>query len=995
MTAFFADNADDVTFPTSERSTEESYRTCQRGAYWALKSHQTAQGDEPAIISIPTGGGKTALMMIAAFDYEADRVLIIAPSDSIRTQLQDKFECLEGLKKGEAVASDIAMPDVKILDERPRNESDWMDYSSADVVVTLPNSISSDYTQEDEQDIAPPPEDMFDLVLVDEAHHSGAPGWEDILSEFNHLPQILLTATPFRRDHDMLPGRLIYHYPVDKAHDDGIYHKVELTTNDESRDRLIDSAKSQLEALKESNDDATMMVRTDEIEVADNLADEYNDHDELDVTAVHSDADEDHNQEAIQALRAGEIDGVVIVNKFAEGVDIDNLQLAVFHEPPKSLRMTIQLIGRLARKPDDNTAATIIATDAVISDQTTENAVRQLYYENTGWTEIVPDIISEYIEAQRWPSHHTRERSPAAVNEENIELYKTVTAYSLSETDVDFSPDLHDFGWDIFPLEAGDHTSFVGYITISTDSPTWGTQTILETRRYDLHLFYAPSDHDLLFQYTSNRRQAGELREILTEDNDALARVDGERLSKVMQSLQNPKYQTTGLANTTVPSGNLPRYKTYFGDDVQGAVHHSDERTYTHGHVFAKFGSGEETETRGVSGDTSKIWSNSKAPISEFRSWCERMASQLSKDSEPGIQNLEALDTGEPVDQFESPPFAVILHPRLAATPIELSGEQFNRPKNVKPWLEIESTPDPRGDSVNVVMKFENYDTELSCSYNVSTNQWTGEFTEYDVSLPEMADAPTSIDGDEFLDAFPPRFHTESGSIVVGGQKQSSLADLSSFDPSEYQAPDPIDWSQYISEGADEKPDWYCSDNEGSLSERWDENEPASVFEALVQWLNERRSEDQHILFCDDEGGEVADFIEFCVDDGRINFYHCKGGYSTGVSLGRFTEIYQQTVRSLRFTSSMRLIDQINDRRTPGTLQHFVRGEDRYDSIREGFKPSEWEYTIFGVNPGLNTNFDPEMGNSHQNVGRLLCECVEQVNQAGVDFKLRGANGSW
>lgn len=995
MMSFFANYNDEVIFPKSNGQADESYRTCQRGAYWALKSHQTAQDHEPAIISIPTGGGKTALMMLASFDYEADRVLIIAPSDSIRTQLQEKFESLEGLRNAEAIATDIPTPDTEILDERPRNESDWEEYSPADVVVTLPNSISRKYTQEDEPDIAAPPEDMFDLVLVDEAHHSSAPAWEEVLSEFNSTPQILLTATPFRRDHDILPGRLIYHYPIDKAYDDEIYHKVELTTQEEGGEALIATAKSQLESLKETNADATMLVRTDTTDNANNLAGEYNERTELEVTAVHSKADKDQNEKAIQALRAGEIDGVVIVNKFAEGIDIDNLQLAVFHEPPKSLRMTIQLIGRLARQPDDDTVATIIATKDVISDETTEDVVRQLYYENTGWAKIVPKIIGEYIDPQRWPSHHKRRRSPAAVNEENIELYKTVTVYSLAETDADFSLEFPDIRWEVFPLQAADSSPFAGYITISSDSPTWGTHTILETQRYDLHLFYAPSEHDLLFQYTSNRKQAGELRKALVNDTDALYTVDGEQLSKVMQSLENPKYQTTGLTNTTVPSGNQPEYKTYYGEDVQGAVHHSDERTYTHGHVFANFGVGQDSETRGVSGEKSKIWANSKEPISEFRSWCDSMAERLSDDSEPGIQNLESLDIGQSIDQFESAPFAIILHPRLAATPIELSGENFRGSENVKPYLEIESTPDAGSTTVDVVMKFEDYDTEISCSYDVAKDQWTGELSEYDVFLRQKGNSTDAFTGDEFLEAFPPRFHTDSGSIVVGGQKQSSQSDLSSFDPVEYRASNRIDWSEYISEGASEKPDWYSSNNEGDLSEQWDDNEPSTVFEALVHWLKERRNENDHILFCDDKGGEVADFIEFCIDDGEINLYHCKGNYSAGVSLGRFKEIYQQTVRSLRYTFNMRLIDHISDRRTPGTLQHFVRGEDHYDSLREDFKPSEWVYTIYGVNPGLYTDFDPENGTSYYNVGRLLSECIEQVEQCNVDFAIQGANNSW
>ena len=993
--SFFAEHTNSLTYPKSGESDEEDYRTCQRGAYWALKSHRTAQGDDPAIISLPTGAGKTALMMLAAFEYKADRVLIIAPSDSIRTQLKHKFDTLEGLSKADALSSISSTPDVETLAERPHTESQWDEYIDTDVVVTLPNSISSKYTRDDEPDVAAPPEDMFDLVLVDEAHHSSSPAWEDILSGFASTPQLLLTATPFRRDYDLLPGRLIYHYPVDKARADGIYHQVQLETHNGNREELLESAKSQLASLQQSDGNATMLARTDETGTADSLAEEYNNSNRFDVKAVHSDKDSDHNQDAIRELRAGEIDGVVIVDKFAEGIDIDNLQLAVFHEPPKSLRMTIQLIGRLARSPDELTPATIIAPTDTLSSEATEEAVRQLYYENTGWSEIVPDLIDEHISRQRWPTNHLRSQSPTAVNEENIEFYQTTTVYSLTGTHIDLGIEDPEIPTDVCRLEASDSSELAGYITMSTDSPNWGTHTVLEFSRYDLHLFYAPPSHELLFQFTSNRQFASELRDELVADAAALASVDGDQLSKVMQSLQSPKYQTTGLSNTAIPSGTQPQYKTYYGEDVQSAVHHSDERTYTHGHVFATFDTGDETETRGVSGNKSKIWTNSKASISEFKRWCDRMADRLSDDSEPGIQNLEGLDTGESISQFDSTPATVIFNPQLAATPIEFTGGDLSGSVEATPSLELDSTPDAGDTTVDLSLKLEGPNTNIPCTYDVSADEWRGPITNYTVSIPENGTESSPINCREFLQEYPPRFYTDSGSIVIGGQRQSSQTDLSTFAPQDYRAETQIDWSEYIAEGTDEEPDWYCSDYPEPLDEQWGDSEPGSVFQALVQWLSEQRAVDQQILFCDHKSGEVADFIEFCITDKEVNFYHCKGGKSAGISLGRFKDIYQQTIRSLRFVESMKLIDHINDRRTPGTLQHFVRGGDRYDSLKTNFRPNRWEYTIYGVNPGLNTGFDPEQDDTCRKVGRLLSECVEQVEQVNAEFVLQGANNSW
>lgn len=65
-----------------------------------------------------------------------------------------------------------------------------------DVVVATPMSISPAI-----DDIpAPPPDDIFDLILIDEAHHSPAATWNEIIEAFPEAKKILFTATPFRRD---------------------------------------------------------------------------------------------------------------------------------------------------------------------------------------------------------------------------------------------------------------------------------------------------------------------------------------------------------------------------------------------------------------------------------------------------------------------------------------------------------------------------------------------------------------------------------------------------------------------------------------------------------------------------------------------------------------------------------------------------------------------------------------------------------------------------
>ncbi|WP_227134781.1 hypothetical protein [Halorubellus salinus] len=582
------------------------------------------------------------------------------------------------------------------------------------------------------------------------------------------------------------------------------------------------------------------------------------------------------------------------------------------------------------------------------------------------------------------------------MNPDNINLYQSVTVLSTAGTEAIVDGDVTDVGFDVMELALDSWSNLRGFITTDSESPIWGTDTILETKQYDLHLFYSPAETDLLFESTSNTGQMKELREVVVEDSEELRRVDGGQLSRVLQSLENPKYRVTGMTNTSIASGSQPGYKAYYGDDVQGAVHHSDARNYAHGHTLATFESDEETVTRGVSSGKAKVWSNSKASIEELKQWCDSLVERLTADTESGIQNLESLDPGDPVDCFAASPFAVTLHPKLAGTPIEIAGDNIADDTTVKPDLTIETDVAASSDSLTAVMRFEEIDLEVSCSYDLAADSWGGEISDFEVATGGPRRRSGWMDGDEFLEEHPPVFFLENGEIIIGGKQHSSETDLSRFDPATFTATSSPDWGEYIQEGADEKPDWYNSDNEGTLANRWENNDPSTVFEALVRWLMERRDLDEYVLFCDDEGGEAADFIEFCVDERDINLYHCKGGYSAGVSLGRFKDIYQQTVRSLRYVDKMKLVDHVDKRRTPGTLQHFICGEKQYDELKAEFNPATWDYTIYGVNPGFRTDFDPESGTqSHRNVGRLLSECVEQVDQCNAEFKLLDWNDSW
>jgi superfamily II DNA or RNA helicase len=198
---YFAEKCPLVDLKT-ESATALGLRECQIGAYWAVKAHFTMTS-EPALVSLPTG---------------ASRVLIIEPSTILRDQVAADFETLETLKKVGAVPDETKGPKTIAREGQLTSAAAWKELTEFDVVVATPHTTSPEYDE-----IARPPADLFDVVFIDEAHHTAAPTWTALLNAFDRCRRVLLTATPFRRDKRRLQAPLIYSYPLSRALEANIY----------------------------------------------------------------------------------------------------------------------------------------------------------------------------------------------------------------------------------------------------------------------------------------------------------------------------------------------------------------------------------------------------------------------------------------------------------------------------------------------------------------------------------------------------------------------------------------------------------------------------------------------------------------------------------------------------------------------------------------------------------------------------------------------------
>ena len=167
-------------------------RMPQLGALHAVAAHWTVS-PEPAIVVMPTGTGKTEVMMATAVAGNASRLLVIVPTDALRQQTADKFATY-GLLDTIGVIDNIPLPVVGTLSSKPAPEH-FDGVRACNVVVTTMSSIglAGDAVQ---QDFA----NLFTHVFFDEAHHSVATTWKKFRKCCEHARVVLFTATPYRED---------------------------------------------------------------------------------------------------------------------------------------------------------------------------------------------------------------------------------------------------------------------------------------------------------------------------------------------------------------------------------------------------------------------------------------------------------------------------------------------------------------------------------------------------------------------------------------------------------------------------------------------------------------------------------------------------------------------------------------------------------------------------------------------------------------------------
>ncbi len=870
----------------------------QLAAVHALSAHFFAR-KEAAIVVMPTGSGKSAVMVMSAFVLRAHRILVLTPSRMVRDQLGEAFSELALLRSVGALDDNVPVPRVSVLESRPTDTDSWEALRPFDVVVGTIQSASPAI-----KGVGAPPADLFDLILCDEAHHEPAPTWRGLLDHFPASRKALFTATPFRRDDKTLRGRIVFDYPLARAREDGVFGQLQYIPIDPAPGvapdiALAHAADTHVKRVRANGLRDLVMVRTAQQSRAEQLAELYARETSLRLRTILGRHSQRYVRSTIMAMRAGELDGVICVDMLGEGFDLPELKLAVLHSPHKSLAVTLQFIGRFART---NTSHTSHARFFAIPSEIHSEA-QPLYIVGAEWNEIVEEASRRRIDAEREAREmlETFQRPSLPVDvvldapEEEIDLANLVPYFHVKVYEapggVDlaspFSPPSE--GEPILLRRSVEHQALV-CVTRDVSPCRWARNERLVDVHHDLFILFYDEDTRLLFICTSQRDIAVYDAIVKAVVRGVARRLAPEELNRVLRDIERPTFFSVGMRNRAA-FGYGESYRMITGKAADKAIQKADGRFYDRGHCFGRGEDTGETVTIGFSSG-SKIWANKWGTLPSLFAWCRQLGRKLVDDRAVHTRSgLDNLPLGRRATSFPCHIVAVDWNEEvykrdgMSLWLLSASGQLTARPLVTFALRTTGVTHD------QIVFVIEDAELHIEVEYRLDRLRWFGLLSG-DVQCGD-AEGRRLASLLDFLHNYPPAFYG---------------ADLSRLEGNVLSAP-PLDIEDVFDTTSIEEIDWAAATVDPCV-----EKPTNGLRLSLFEWLQARlMATDTVVVFNDDGAGEAADFIALSRgrDNGTtVQLYHCKATQKPPVPGTRVEDLYEvtgQAVKSVRFASPGRL----------------------------------------------------------------------------------------
>jgi len=926
-------------------------RPPQLGALHAILGHW-ASSDEPATVVMPTGVGKTDTMIASLVSIGCPRVLVLVPSDVLRSQLGSKFANLGVLRtRGSDLLDEEALfPVVCQLKHVPRTMEEVDEtVGSAQVVITT-SAVAARCKGDVQARIA----ELCPYLFIDEAHHAPAPTWAAFAKQFADGRVLQFTATPFREDGKPLDGRIVFKYPLRRALEEGYFRPIRFKPVMEFNPTHVDEAIA-LRAVEQLREDIEhghiVMSRVASVSRAAEVHAIYRAVcPEFNPVQLHTGLSPAVARETRERVISGESRVVVCVDMLGEGFDLPELKIAAFHDIRKSLAVTLQLAGRFTRARADLGDPTFIANTA---DVEVHEELQALYGRDPDWNALLPEyadaMVGEQVALQEFldgfaeaieaiPLISVKPAMSAVVYETTCETWNPSRA-------IESLPNPNSFLSVQSLINEAERVLVVVGARRSTIE--WTDAAVAGSIDWELYVLHWSEDQNLLFINSSgNKGEYGAIARAVCGNDASL--ISGQRVFRVFAGVGRLQLQNVGL---TEHLGRNVRYTGRMGADVESGLTEEQKQRASKSVLAGTGYEGGQKTTVGAS-RKGRIWSHRRDHLEKFVTWCADVGAALLDERLDPEKILKGTLESRVVGQ------------RPLSVPVGVDWPE-----------EVYTTPENKWQFVfgDLVLSLAEVDIELTdltpdgpLQMRVGNDTVSSEFQ---LSLTEVDDAFTylfeRIGGSDVLiragergtsemlgdyfDKRPPIIWFADGSSLEGNR----LVELP-------EAPPAFDRDRILG--------WDWADLDITQESQGVDRDPNTIQAHLIRQLLEG---DFAVVFDDDASGEAADVIAVTLegDDETpdrivIDLYHCKysGDQQPGARIGDLYEVCGQAQKSIKWMASHKkrfdlfthLLRRESLRQTQGKPTRFERGDvDLLETIRQKSSLYPVVCRVFIVQPGL------------------------------------------
>lgn len=931
---------------------EEGFRLPQLGALHAIAAHWSVKTAHAKIV-LPTGTGKTDVMIAASVMKPAKRTLLIVPSDALRTQISERYTHLGMLRRIGAVAESALNPAVAKLLRTPKSIDDVTMMRSSNVVVSTTHMLlgaSDDHLREFLS--------WFDLALFDEAHHLPSISWTRISKLFGSDTRVLsVTATPYRNDRRRVPGEMIYQFPLRMAQELGYFTAMSVV---KVAERDLDAAdlaiaRAAVDALMSDEQDHEfkhlIMARARRKDHADSLFELYSRlWPQLDPVLLYSGMSAKKRRSALDGINSLRHRVVVCVDMLGEGIDIPSLKIAALHDSHKSLPVTLQFIGRFTRSSTKAGGATVIVN---IADPMADSAVAALFEEDADWNDIVPQLSARAVGGEEASATFVAMMQTLVNPEEkkfDLSLISAKANVSFY-TALRFDPGRAESA---LPKASRLHQSWLSndrdllvLITQDLKYPTWSTSREAMSFDWNLTILAFDEERSLLYMNsTYGDSRASNIARAVAGPTSVL--ISGERMFRVFDGLHRSILYNVGLYR----KGQL-RFQMLAGKDIGEQVSTAVQAGSTKSNLFAM---GYDDGSKVSIGASFKggVWSMGSRSIEEWRSWSAGIATKIKDESISTDSYLKfTLIPREISERPDIPAFACILPDELLLG-LQDSGRRVSIEGSSQTYSQLDLSFDAIAQSGSEIHVTVSLDRDHVA---VIALRWHPTFSISHRSGPRFY---ISSDGEvvpveDYLTAHPPALLLSDGSEILGKYHFRYPQHLPyTFSPESILV---LDWL----------------DVPITIESKWKHGQlrPVSVQGHMISSLV---GQDNTVVFDDDDTGEAADIVVLTVRpesyELEISLYHCKyaSGEEPGARVKDLYEVCGQAVKSSRLVQRPEhLLDHMINRESKkgGRPTRFEKGSlADIHSISRRLSRYRVKVGVSVVQPGLSaSSLRPELAN--------------------------------